>query len=57
VITTVENQTTAAAATPTIDCFDLCLIALPTILIPVASSNVSFVRIGPRIRIDRLSRE
>ena len=44
VITTAESQTMANTATPAIDCFDLCVIAPPTIPIPITPGNASLFR-------------
>ena len=41
VITTAESHTMANTATPAIECFDLCVIAPPTIPIPIAPGNAS----------------
>jgi hypothetical protein len=44
VITTAESHTMANTATPANECLDLCVIAPPTIPIPIASGNASLFR-------------
>jgi hypothetical protein len=45
VMTTAESHATKSAATLAIDRFDLCVIAPPTIPIPIASGNVGFFHV------------
>jgi hypothetical protein len=58
VITTAENQTMVNTATPAIECFDLFVIAPPTIPIPIAVGNASlFHPTYSGIGFDRPSRQ